>query len=117
MIDEERVYLEDLHTTITVINDAVSSLAGITSADVSARLDSDTKSFTFTITPAIPFYQFDLVQPLVADRQADPGLLHLTATIHKDGQADVTTGDFVADLHKGVIIQLSSVLATKAPSP
>jgi hypothetical protein len=112
VIAEERVYIEDLHTTVTVINDGSFGTAGITSVDVGARLDSDTGSLSFTITPAIPYYQFDLVQPLVADRQADPGLLHLTATIHKNGHPDVTTGEFVADLHKGVLIQLSSVLAT-----
>lgn len=117
VIDQERVYIEDLHTTVTVINDGTLSAAGITSVDISARLDGDTESLSFTMTPATPFYQFDIVQPLVADRQADTGLLHLTATAHKPGQPDATTGDFVADLHKGVLIQLSAVLATPPPSP
>lgn len=112
VIGEENIYIEDLHTTITVVND-VNYQAGITSIDVTARLDTDAQNFTFTFTSSIPLFQFDLVQPLVADRQSTAGLLHLAATVHKTGQPDVTTGDYVADLHTGVIFQLSEVIATK----
>jgi hypothetical protein len=114
VIDQERIYVEDLHTTITIINDAQMNTNGIASVDVTAHLDTDTQTFTFTMTPDLPIFQFDLVQPIVADRQAEAGLLHLTATIHRNGQPDTQTGDFIADLHKGVLVPLSSVLATPA---
>jgi hypothetical protein len=114
-IDQERIYIEDLHTTISIINDAHMNQNGITSVDITVWLDGDTQTFKLTMTPDLPLFQFDLVQPIVADRQAQAGLLHLTATIHKDGQPDTTSGNFVADLHQGAIVNLSSVLATAPP--
>ncbi|MFC1440256.1 hypothetical protein ABUW04_18545 [Streptacidiphilus sp. N1-10] len=112
VIDQQRLYIEDLHTTITLVNDAKMGADGITGVDVRARLDGDTQSLTFALAPDTPMFQIDLVQPLVADRQADSGLLHLGATVHRAGQPDTSTGDFTADLHQGVILRLSSVLAT-----
>lgn len=111
VVDQQRLYIEDLHTTITLVNDAQMAGAGITGVDVRARLDGDTQGLAFTLGPDVPLFQLDLVQPLVADRQADNGLLHLGATVHRAGQPDRITGDFVADLHQGVVIRLSSVLA------
>src|SRR5262249_26126467 len=106
-IDQERIYIEDLHTTISIVNDAHMNENGIASVDVTVWLDGDTQTFKLTMTPDLPLFQFDLVQPIVADRQAQSGLLYLTATIHKDGQPDTTTGNFSVDLHKGVIVNLS----------
>ncbi|MFI6155494.1 hypothetical protein ACIBCA_22735 [Kitasatospora sp. NPDC051170] len=113
VVAQQRVYLEDLHTTVSIVTGTALATGGITGVDVTARLDGDPQSFTFTIGPGVPLYQFDLVQPLVADRQASTGLLHLGATVHRSGQPDTTTGDCPVDLHHGVLIQLSDVLAAR----
>ena len=111
VVDQQRLYIEDLHTTITVVNDANMGTAGITGVDVLARLDGDPHALAFSLAPGEPLFQLDLVQPLVADRQSDAGLLHLSATVHRIGQPDRVTGDLVVDLHQGVVIRLSAVLA------
>ena len=102
-----RIYLDDLHTVAVVINDVQMSGAGITGVDVSVRLGSDPATVSFSMTPDLPQYELDIVEPLVADRQADAAVIHLTGT------ARLATGDtrpateVAVDLHDGAVIRLS----------
>ncbi|MPY33878.1 hypothetical protein FNH09_22340 [Streptomyces adustus] len=112
VVAQAHVYVEDLHTSIIVNNDAHMDKAGIASVVIHARLDGDDQPHTFTITPETQVFHCDLVQPLGRTSKADSSLLHLQATVHRAGQPDTETGDYLADLHKGVLYQLSDVLAT-----
>jgi thioredoxin len=109
-IDQERIYIEDLHTTITLVNDLEMARNGITGAEVSLRLDDHPDALTVTLTPEEPLYEVDLVQPIVADRQNTTNALHVTAVVHVQGGPD-RGGDHLADLGAGSLIRLSTVLA------
>jgi hypothetical protein len=109
-IGSQRVFLEDLHTMVTVIDDLHWSDAGLTQVDLAVRLDSDTDSMNLTMTPALPYLQLDIVQPLAGDRSDSDNLLHFTWVTHATDGTVSTPVQTVVDLSKGVLVSLSDLL-------
>jgi hypothetical protein len=104
-----RIYLDDLHTVVVVVNDVPMSTAGIARIDVTAWLGSD-PSISFSMSPSLPQYELDIVEPLVADRQADSAVIHLTGTVLPDAGAARPCPEIAVDLHDGAVIRLSLLL-------
>lgn len=109
-VSSQRVFLEDLHMTVTVINDLRWSDAGLSQVDLAVRLDTDTQAMNLTMTPGLPFLQVDIVQPLAGDRATSDNLLHVTRVTHDLNGVASAAVDIVVDLTKGVLVSLTDLV-------
>lgn len=105
-----RIYLDDLHTVVVVVNDVPMSGTAIAGIDVTAWLGSDQQRISFSMLPSLPQYELNIVEPLVADRQADSAVIHLTGTVLPDAGPARPGQEVDFDLHDGAVIRLSQLL-------
>ena len=106
-IAAQRVYLEDLHTLVTVVDDVQWGTTGFTKVDLTFRLDADTDSIQLSMPPTV---QIDIVQPLAADRGENASVLHITHVTHGTDGTTSSPVESVVDLSKGVIFSLTELL-------
>jgi len=99
-----------LVTALVVVNDVPMSGTGIAGIDVTAWLGSDQQRISFSMLPSLPQYELNIVEPLVADRQADSAVIHLTGTVLPAAGPARPGQEVDFDLHDGAVIRLSQLL-------